>query len=86
MVVEEGLEEFMRMPSLMELTRIGARMMLQVAIEEEVTACLERDYYERNANCSTPCLTISSRRIIFVDVFNTNTSISFLFKTLQKSA
>jgi len=31
-----------------ELTRIGARMMLQAAIEEEVTACLERDYYERN--------------------------------------
>ena len=35
------------MPPLRELTRIGARMMLQVALEEEITANLERDYYER---------------------------------------
>ena len=33
------------MPPLRELTRIGARMML--ALEEEITANLERDYYER---------------------------------------
>ncbi len=47
-VIEENLEEFRRMPSLVELTRIGARMMLQSALEEEVTAFLARDYYERN--------------------------------------
>jgi transposase-like protein len=35
------------MPPLRELTRIGARMMLQVALEEEITANLDRDYYER---------------------------------------
>lgn len=46
-VIEENLEEFMAMPPLTELTRIGARMMLQVALEEEITAHLERDYYER---------------------------------------
>jgi len=48
-VIEENLEEFMTLPPLMELTRIGARMMLQSAMEEEVTAYLQRDYYERNA-------------------------------------
>src|SRR3972149_3545326 len=48
-VIEENLEEFMAMPPLTELTRIGARMMLQSALEEEVTAYLQRDYYERNA-------------------------------------
>jgi len=31
----------------MELTHIGARMMLQVALEEEIKAFLGRDYYER---------------------------------------
>lgn len=31
----------------MERTKIGARMMLQVAIEEKVTAFPGRDYYER---------------------------------------
>jgi transposase-like protein len=46
-VIEENLEEFMMMPPLTELTRIGARMMLQAALEEEITAHLERDYYER---------------------------------------
>jgi len=46
-VIEENLEEFMKMPSLIELTKLGARMMLQSALEEEVTAFLERDYYER---------------------------------------
>jgi putative transposase len=47
-VIEENLEEFMAMPPLTELTKIGARMMLQSALEEEVTAYLQRDYYERN--------------------------------------
>ena len=47
-VIEENLEEFLTMPPLRELTRIGARMMLQSAMEEEVTAYLQRDYYERN--------------------------------------
>ncbi|HSB32374.1 MAG TPA: IS256 family transposase [Candidatus Sulfobium mesophilum] len=46
-VIEEGMEEFMALPSLLELTRIGAKMMLQSALEEEVTAYLQRDYYER---------------------------------------
>jgi putative transposase len=49
-VIEENLKEFMVMPSLTELTRIGARMMLQVALEEEITAHLERDYYERTSS------------------------------------
>src|SRR4030066_1344888 len=49
-VIEENLEEFMAMPPLRELTRIGARMMLQVALEEEITAHLERDYYERSTS------------------------------------
>ncbi len=49
-VIEEGLEEFMAVPPLTELTRIGARMMLQVALEEEITAYLERDYYERSSS------------------------------------
>ena len=46
-VIEENLKEFKAMLPLGELTRIGARMMLQVALEEEITANLERDYYER---------------------------------------
>ncbi len=33
--------------SLAEAIRIGARMMLQSAVEEEVTAFLGRDYYEK---------------------------------------
>ena len=49
-VIEENLKEFMEMPPLTELTRIGARMMLQVALEEEITAHLERDYYERSSS------------------------------------
>jgi transposase-like protein len=49
-VIEESLEEFRAMPPLTELTRIGARMMLQVALEEEITANLERDYYERTTS------------------------------------
>jgi putative transposase len=48
-VIEDGVQEFLEMPALTELTNIGARMMLQSAMEEEVTAYLERDYYELNA-------------------------------------
>lgn len=47
-VIEEGVQEFMAIPFLTELTKIGARMMLQSALEEEVTTYLQRDYYERN--------------------------------------
>ena len=47
-VIEDGVQEFMEMPPLSELTRIGARMMLQSGLEEEVTAYLQRDYYERS--------------------------------------
>lgn len=47
-VIEENLAAFMELPSsLMELTKIGAGLMLQSALEEEVTAFLERDFYER---------------------------------------
>lgn len=49
-VIESGVQELMAMPPLMELTRIGARMMLQSALEEEVTTYLQRDYYERNTD------------------------------------
>jgi transposase-like protein len=49
-VIEENLEEFLTMPPLRELTRIGARMMLQSAMEEEVTTYLERDFYERTSS------------------------------------
>lgn len=46
-VIEKELEQLNHLNSLMDITRIGARMMLQVAIEEELTAFLERDHYER---------------------------------------
>jgi transposase-like protein len=46
-VIEKGLEELKQGSSLVELTKIGARMMLEAAIEEELTAFLGRDYYER---------------------------------------
>lgn len=46
-VIEKNLEEFTGGQSLIELTRTGAKMMLQVAVEEELTAFLGRDYYER---------------------------------------
>jgi putative transposase len=46
-VIEGGVKEMLGLPPLMELTRIGARMMLQSAMEEEVTTYLERDFYER---------------------------------------
>jgi len=46
-IIDKHLEEFKERQSLVELTKIGARMMLEVAIEEELTAFLGRDYYER---------------------------------------
>ena len=47
-VINEGLQEFMNgFSSLAEAVRIGGRMMLQSAVEEEVTAFLGRDYYEK---------------------------------------
>lgn len=49
-VIEESLNEFKTLPPLAELTRIGARMMLQVAVEEEITAHLARDHYERTSS------------------------------------
>lgn len=47
-VIEKGISELKQTSSLEGITKIGAQMMLQVAIEEEVTAYLKRDYYERN--------------------------------------
>ena len=49
-VIEKGLEELKQRSSLAELTRIGARMMLEVAVEDELTAFLGREYYERRDN------------------------------------
>jgi len=46
-VIEKLIEEFRELRSLAELTKLGAMMMLQVALEEELTVSLERDYYER---------------------------------------
>lgn len=46
-VIEKYLEDLGQRNSLIELTKIGARMMLEVALEEELTAFLGRDYYER---------------------------------------
>jgi transposase-like protein len=46
-LIERGLWQLKQSSSLIELTRIGAKMMLEVAIEEELTAFLGRDYYER---------------------------------------
>ncbi|MEW6108929.1 MAG: hypothetical protein AB1632_07170 [Nitrospirota bacterium] len=50
-VIEKGIEELRQMPSLAEITNIGARMMLQAALEEEVTihiqGLLREDYFER---------------------------------------
>lgn len=39
-VIKKGLEELMQRSSLAELTRIGARMMLEVAVEQDITALL----------------------------------------------
>ncbi len=49
-VIEKNVKEFQGKDSLVELTRIGARMMLEVALEEEIRAFLGRDYYERRTD------------------------------------
>lgn len=46
-VIEKGFEEFQRKDSLIEMTKAGARMMIQIALEEELVAYIGRDYYER---------------------------------------
>jgi transposase-like protein len=49
-VIEKHMEEMDHISSIMELTRIGARMMLHIALEEELKIFLNRDYYERRVN------------------------------------
>jgi len=49
-IIEKRLEEFKQRESLVELTKVGARMAIEVAIEEELTALLQRDYYERRTD------------------------------------
>ncbi len=46
-VIEEHLKELKQRQPLIELTKVGARMKLQVALEGELMAFLGRDYYER---------------------------------------
>ncbi len=46
-VIEEHLKELKQRQPLIELTEVGARMKLQVALEGELMAFLGRDYYER---------------------------------------
>jgi len=47
-IIEEGLKDFMNgCWSLAEIVRVGAKMMLQASVEEEITAFLGRDYYEK---------------------------------------
>jgi transposase-like protein len=46
-VIEKSMKELMQRNSLVELTKTGARMMIQIALEEELRAFLGRDYYER---------------------------------------
>ena len=49
-VIEKSMKEFMQRNSLVELTKVGARMMIQIALEEELRAFLGRDYYERRSD------------------------------------
>jgi transposase-like protein len=49
-VIEKSMKEFMQRDSLVELTKVGARMMIQIALEEELRAFLGRDYYERRSD------------------------------------
>jgi len=49
-VIEKSMKELMQRNSLVELTRVGARMMIQIALEEELRAFLGRDYYERRTD------------------------------------
>jgi len=49
-VIEKSVKDFMQRNSLVELTKVGARMMIQIALEEELRAFLGRDYYERRSD------------------------------------
>ncbi|MCX5804189.1 MAG: IS256 family transposase [Proteobacteria bacterium] len=49
-VIEKHMGEMNHVSSIMELTHTGARMMLQIAIEEELKAFIGRDYYERRTD------------------------------------
>jgi len=49
-VIEKSIKELMQRNSLVELTKVGARMMIQIALEEELSAFLGRDYYERRSD------------------------------------
>jgi len=49
-VIEKNVKDFMQRNSLVELTKVGARMMIQIALEEELRAFLGRDYYERRSD------------------------------------
>jgi putative transposase len=49
-VIEKSMKELMQRNSLVELTKAGARMMIQIALEEELGAFLGRDYYERRSD------------------------------------
>lgn len=46
-VIEKHLRDLKERQPLIELIKIGARMMLEVAVQEELTAFLGRDHYER---------------------------------------
>jgi 2-keto-4-pentenoate hydratase len=48
-VIEKHLGELSERYPLIEITRIGAQIALQVAIEEELCTLLKRDYYEHNS-------------------------------------
>ena len=48
-VIEKSMKEFVQRNSLVELTKVGARMMIQIALEEELRAFLGRDYYDRRS-------------------------------------
>jgi len=62
-VIEKHLEEFNGRQPLIELTKIGARMMLEVAVQEELTAFLGRDHYERRNGQEGSRSGIKPRRI-----------------------
>jgi transposase-like protein len=51
-VIEGAVEGLKSIGSLTEIVRVGAKMMLQSALEEEVTAYLQRDYYERTVEAT----------------------------------
>ena len=65
-VIKEGLEELMQGPSLREVTTIGSRMILRVAVEEELTAYLQRDYYERNTGARKESSERVRERVYFI--------------------